>query len=246
MKSIVYIVLLSNLFGLLLAAQNLRPIIGVLSQPASGHLANLGSSFIVADYVKWLESAGARVAVIHYEQTPEQLNALFDSLNGVLFTGGGQELYPNQTYFQAANLFYQRALEANKKGDYFPLWGTCMGFQLMCILAANDTSVLQEYAFDSENLGLPIDLTPSGARSRMFANAPKEVMTTLTTRPATQNLHHDGVDPGLFDSNAKLAAVFDLLSTNVDRKQKPFASTMEGKAMPFYATQWHPERNAVR
>ena len=24
----------------------------------------------------------------------------------------------------------RRALEANDKGDYFPVWGTCMGFQV--------------------------------------------------------------------------------------------------------------------
>jgi len=35
-----------------------------------------------------------------------------------------------------------------------------------------------------------------------------------------------------------------VLSTNRDRKGIEFISTIEGKSMPFYATQWHPEKNA--
>lgn len=57
------------------------------------------------------------------------------------------------------------------------------------------------------------------------------------------NLHHDGVDPSQYSKNQKIAAMFDLLSTNVDRKGKPFGSTLEGKKYPIYAVQWHPERN---
>lgn len=57
------------------------------------------------------------------------------------------------------------------------------------------------------------------------------------------NLHHDGVDPSQYTKNAKLANMYNLISTNVDRKGKPFGSTLEGKTLPIYAVQWHPERN---
>jgi hypothetical protein len=33
-----------------------------------------------------------------------------------------------------------------QQNDYVPLWGTCMGFQLLNILTADDESVLQKYA----------------------------------------------------------------------------------------------------
>jgi len=56
------------------------------------------------------------------------------------------------------------------------------------------------------------------------------------------NLHHDGVDPSSYTNNAALKATYSLLSTNLDRKGKPFGSTFEGINLPFYATQWHPER----
>jgi gamma-glutamyl hydrolase len=68
-------------------------------------------------------------------------------------------------------------------------------------------------------------------------------MHTLRTKNVTMNLHHDGVDPSQYTKNAKLSGLYNLISTNVDRKGKPFGSTLEGKIFPIYAVQWHPERN---
>lgn len=37
------------------------------------------------------------------------------------------------------------------------------------------------------------------------------------TQNITINLHHDGVDPILFNENLKLSEFYDLLSINIDR-----------------------------
>jgi hypothetical protein len=42
------------------------PVIGVLTQDSFG---NYGKSYIAASYIKFLESAGARVVPIHYKAT---------------------------------------------------------------------------------------------------------------------------------------------------------------------------------
>jgi len=68
-------------------------------------------------------------------------------------------------------------------------------------------------------------------------------LNALATQPITINLHHDGVDPATYSQNANLSSFFNLLSTNVDRKGKPFGSTIEAKHYPFYGIQWHAERN---
>ena len=39
-----------------------------------------------------------------------------------------------------------------------------------------------------------------------------------------------------------LARFFNVLSTNLDRKGRAFVSTIEGKRVPIYGVQWHPER----
>lgn len=56
---------------------NYRPVIGILSHPgdgASGRLSNAtNASYIAASYVKFVESAGARVIPLIYNEPPEIL-----------------------------------------------------------------------------------------------------------------------------------------------------------------------------
>jgi len=218
------------------------PVIGIFDQPLSGFT---GPSYIAASYVKYLESSGARVVPLHYRSSPAELQSLVSRLNGVLFTGGGTDLRPGQPFFDSAQVVYDYALAANARGDVFPLWGTCMGFQLMCILAANDPSVLASNAFDSYNL--PIPITPSsGARTSRLLG-PDTLSDALyyaaITKNITMNNHHDGVYPDVFARNSRLNSTYNVLSTNVDRAGRPFISTIEAKSLPFYAVQWHPEKN---
>jgi hypothetical protein len=64
---------------------NLRPIIGILSEPDSDSKPTI--AFFSASYVQWLQSAGARVALIPYDANETTLSLLMSSINGVLFTG---------------------------------------------------------------------------------------------------------------------------------------------------------------
>ena len=70
------------------------PIIGVFAQPSSSSNAACGGScqYIAASYVKYLESAGARVVPIDYNPTNEEIDHLFENLNGFFFPGGGNIL----------------------------------------------------------------------------------------------------------------------------------------------------------
>ncbi|KNC47455.1 gamma-glutamyl hydrolase [Thecamonas trahens ATCC 50062] len=241
-------------------ATNLRPIVGILTVPTEGsecgtfyreHKAMSGSgstSCFATVYVKWLESAGARVVPIPYNLPHDVLRDLAGKyLNGLLFTGGGTSLEPETEYYQAAKVLFEAAMEANARGVYTPVHGTCMGFQLLSILVANSTSVL-ESGFDSEDYSIPLDFTAAAATSRMYgpaaANPATGVFATLATKNVTSNLHHSGVTPETFATNAKLTSFLTVLSTNRGRKGRAFVSSFEGKTMPVYGTQYHPERPA--
>ena len=145
---------------------------------------------------------------------------------------------------RAARRLLEHTVNASANGERLPLWGTCMGLQTLSILVAEDASVLLSNAFDAESLMLPLDLTPAAKTSRFLAASavPPAVRASLTTRNVTTNLHHDGVAPATFVTNHNLASFFDVLSTNVDRKGRAFVSTIEGKTVPVYGAQWHPER----
>jgi gamma-glutamyl hydrolase len=168
---------------------------------------------------------------------------LFNSINGLLFPGGDTPLTDFSSQFmKTAHLFYLLAINANDNGDVFPLWGTCLGFQLLSVLAAGTPDVLCENCFDSENMPLPLNFTDIARSSRLFSRIPGSLMTSLSTEPVTPNFHSSGVFPHSFIDSTRLASVFNVLSTNFDRKWRRYASTIEGKQYPFYGVQFHPEK----
>ena len=94
----------------------------------------------------------------------------------------------------AVGHLWSLALDANDKGDYFPVWGTCLGFETISVLAAQDPSVL-ESGFDSEDLPLALTLTPAAAGSALIGSAPSTVREYMTTLNVTMNNHQDGCVP---------------------------------------------------
>ena len=230
------------------------PIIGILALPVDhgdcvtlrGAAPSKGTSCFHSLYVKWLEAAGARVAPIPFDLPPKNLTELLGSLNGALITGGETDIKSlDSPYMRAAGALYDHAHDLHAHGETWPLWGTCMGMQVLSILGAQDPSVLLSHAYDSEDLVLPLTLTPAAATSQLLCDKclPAEARTTLLTRNATVNLHHDGVPPEAFGAGTTLGGAFSLLSTNVDHKGKAFASTIEASdGAPIFGAQWHPER----
>ncbi|KAH9779199.1 gamma-glutamyl hydrolase 2 [Citrus sinensis] len=71
---------------------NYRPVIGIVTHPgdgASGRLNNAtNASYIAASYVKFVESAGARVIPLIYNEPEDVLFEKLELVNGVLYTGG--------------------------------------------------------------------------------------------------------------------------------------------------------------
>ena len=228
-----------------------RPVIAVVSQPFDEYDASKGS-FIFSYYATFLESAGARVVPLMYDQSDEALQKLLGSVNGVLFTGGGLSLAADTRYFQTAEKIFGVSTKLwETQREPLPLWGTCMGFQLLCILASGGNhSVLLEHAFDSIDVAWPLTFTAAAQTSFLFADVPsssrgaaQDVWDAAAHLNVTFNWHHDGVEPSAWDANEALAQRLEILSTNVDRVGRPFVSTVEGRGgRPLYATQWHPER----
>lgn len=69
-----------------------------------------------ADYVRWLSAGGARIAVLRFDMPEDKIRNLFSSINGLVFTGGGDTLAPDTQYFKTASLLFNLAKEANDKG----------------------------------------------------------------------------------------------------------------------------------
>lgn len=144
---------------------NPTPTIGILSVPISSDgspcatLRSVGgrSSCFASFYPKWIEQTGARAVFIPYDADNASLATILDSVNGVLFTGGElEDLAFDTPYMVTAAAIYAAALAKNDAGVFFPIHGTCQGFQVLALLASGNQSVMQYNAFDSENCELAV------------------------------------------------------------------------------------------
>mmetsp|Transcript_30787 Transcript_30787/g.80635 ORF Transcript_30787/g.80635 Transcript_30787/m.80635 type:complete len:313 (-) Transcript_30787:192-1130(-) len=225
--------------GTVARALDSRPIIGILSEPTtSPH----GTSYVAASYVKWVEMGGARAAVIPYDMPEDSMIQLLSQMNGAVFPGGGVDLSPGTTFRTALEIVFNFTLSSSSSGNPFVLWGTCLGFESLALLAATSESVLQG-GFDSEHLPLPLNFSGAAPDSVLFANVPKNVFSSFATEDITLNNHQSGVTPESFSNDNGLSAFYSVLSTNLDRKGRNFVSTIEAKHYPIFGTQWHPEKD---
>lgn len=227
------------------AALNVEPIIGVLAQEISYSLVDKYEenyeSYIAASYVKFVEGAGARVVPIWINRTRDYYASILPNLNGVLFPGGATWFNQTNGYSEAGRHIYDVAVELNEQhGVYFPLWGTCLGFELLTYLATDGNE--HRAHCSSNNQGLHLDFTADFRTSRMFAKAPEDVVEILSNEPVTPNFHQFCVTEQNFTEYG-LDRDWRVMSTNKDWNGLEFISTIEHKTLPFYGVQFHPEKN---
>jgi len=235
--------LVSVFFCLLIglcSSVNLRPIVGIMAYPVTGSELKYGKYYIAASYVKYIESAGGRVVPILYDSPQSEILTLFNQINGVLFPGGAADIAVNSPLYNTAKYIVNLAMEAQEKGDYFPIEGHCLGFELLNMVVAENNSVLERY--DSENLSLPLIFYDAEKQSRIFSNADPELINIFSQQAVTMNNHVEGVNPATYNTNQKLSSFFRAISWSTDRNKKPFVSTVESFNYPIYAYQWHPEK----
>jgi len=95
-----------------------------------------------------VESAGARAVPILWTMTDAEITRRFDAVNGLLFPGGGGNVCDGR-YAEVGRLLLRLALQANDRGSYFPVWGTCLGYEQIAVAVADDCSILGH--FDAED-----------------------------------------------------------------------------------------------
>ncbi|KAL8593208.1 hypothetical protein ACOMHN_009863 [Nucella lapillus] len=219
---------------------NNRPIIGIAAQETKKGDPH-GNTYIPATYVKYLQQAGARVVPVRAGEPVDYYHDMFSKLNGVLFPGGGVSL-TESLYSRTGRILYNLSTQAyDASKEIFPLWGTCLGFELLNTITAGK-NLLQKT--DAENLTLPLNFSLGFRHSRMLGQVPGDVLTYLKTEPVTQNEHQYGMLVDVFKHNDALKKFYHVLSTNAGRKGAEFVSTFEAFKYPVYGTQWHPEKNA--
>lgn len=217
---------------------NDRPIIGVMTEETSQKFSNYGSSAITASYVKFLEFAGARVVPVLISQPLSYYEDIFSKINGVLFPGGGN-LLRSDGYGRTGKILFDLAVKANDNGDYFPLWGTCLGFELLNYLAANQTLWMKACA--AEDVASPLTFLTGYNESRMFQNLDVSLMKVMRNNAVTINYHQWCITQQNYTSSG-LNRFFKTLSLSKDSRGLTYISSVEARNYPFYGVQFHPEK----
>ncbi|KAJ4837383.1 Gamma-glutamyl hydrolase 2 [Turnera subulata] len=223
---------------------NYRPVIGILSHPgdgASGRLNNAsGTSYIAASYVKFVESAGARVIPLIYNEPPDILFEKLNLVNGVLFTGGWAK---TGLYFDTVHAIFKKVLAMNDAGYHFPLYAICLGFELLTMIISKDSKILESFNAADQASTLQF-VNNIGIEGTVFQRFPPDLLKKLSTDCLVMQNHHYGISPERFIENEYLPNFFKVLTNSTDEDNKVYISTVQAHNYPVTAFQWHPEKNA--
>jgi gamma-glutamyl hydrolase len=247
---------LSELEQDLKASTNNQPVIGILSlpnYPYENFTVN-GTSYIASSYVKYLEMSGARVVPIRIDHSFSEIDYLFTRLNGILFTGGSAVFWVNNSatpvlspdYAAKACYIFNKVVQTNNQGQFYPLWGTCLGFEVLHVCANQQFGTVgnfngePSYARNSEFL-------PAAASSVIFntlsSEWSKRVMDNMASLNVSLLSHYHGISPQAYVQYPALGNMFKVLSHMKDKSGTTFVGMVEGVKYPIYGTQFHPEKN---
>ncbi|CAG9313949.1 unnamed protein product [Blepharisma stoltei] len=234
-----------------------RPVIGILSVPIFPYNTwnTTATTYLAASYIKYVEMGGARVVPIRSDSSFAELDFLFPRLNGILFPGGTIYMFDNSTYpvptlgadFAAkACYLYNKVKQANDNGIYYPLWGTCMGFETIQVCENIEYATLGN--FNGE---------PAYIRSNNFTKLAKDsyifealgkhygdiIRETMSKKETSLLSHIHGIPTSIYTYQNNLTSFYNVLSTMHDKSGNPFIAMIEAKNYPIYGTQFHPEKN---
>ncbi|XP_046846038.1 gamma-glutamyl hydrolase-like [Xenia sp. Carnegie-2017] len=218
-----------------------RPIIGILTQTTYlTPIKYLGHTFIYASYVKFLESAGARVVPIFHNRTRNQTHNLCKSINGALLPGEVSNL-TESLYALVARDIFDFAVETYDNGGYFPIMGIGLGHQMFATMFDIVNKDLR-LPTNGPNITEPLNIPRHYRQTKMFSKLPKKLAKDSKKIILSGHFREYSLPVELFQNTANFSTFFRIVTSNVNMYGEEFISTMEAKVYPFYSMQWHPEK----
>ncbi|XP_057291503.1 gamma-glutamyl hydrolase-like [Hydractinia symbiolongicarpus] len=225
---------------------NERPVIGVAVMKITDekliqtYPALVGKHYVPASYVKLIEMTGARLVPISPKMATDTVEYIFNSVNGLLFAGEGDDLN-DSGYYNLTKKLFEFSIIDNKNGAVVPLLGIGSGFQALVLHVEGNKSPF--IVTDSYDYSTTVNWNVNEMKNHSFLSSmPKEMIRDCEKQPITAHFHKYSVASQCFKRSAKLNRFFKVLGTSSDRNGKEFVSAIEGKKFPFYGIQFHPEK----
>lgn len=222
------------------------PVIGILSQEyyhSIGIAPNFKGhkSYIAASYVKAVEGAGAMVVPIQIGQPREYYEKVMSHINGLVFPGGAAYFNATDGYKDAGNILLQIAKKMNLRGDYFPILGVCLGFELLLFLDNEQKELRTKCNYINEDLSLKF--LKGGHSTGIYKTFPKKYLRALSKDNITHNYHIWCITKASMNET-NLSDSWNILTESKSAGQVKFVSSVQSKRFPFVGLQFHPEKSA--
>ena len=206
--------------------------IGIVSCPPSIK-STCNSSYIYTSYIDWISMSGEQSIIIPYTISESNLQILLNRLQGVIFTGGAiqnKQTHSSTQYTQLINtlfFIYKHAIHENNKGNYYPIFGTCLVNEILLMFARNKKNLQESLDSHDKHGTFPLQLNTHSNLGKWFA---PNMRAKMKNTPCVTHSHKYGNDistiPGV-----KISSTLD-----------NFIDSIEFTDYPFYGVQFHPER----
>lgn len=252
------VILSLTLLSTLAHAANNKPVVAIYALDISPALEKhypSAQSFIPASYVKWLEQAGARVTYILPTWSDDMIARKFDTVDGVLFTGGGSNLTHGR-YADVARSLVRMTYNYNSRNPGSrALWGTCLGLETLVANLANGGFDVLSLMTGSKNVSMQTSLTSDCSRrhkcSILGESTPPHILGAFTseTDPVAWHWHQYSLYVDDYEADAGLTQLLRVVATSEvpGDNRGAFVAVMEAHDVarnPVFATMFHPEKVA--
>ena len=192
-----------------------------------------------------MEEAGAQVIPILYDYDEDTLRDLSSKINGIFFPGGDSQIinveHNDFTRFGKTGKFlFELMKEYNSNNNYYPIFGVCLGHELISTIISEDFFILEEV--DSENHINKIEIINN--ESKVFENVSEELKNYVNENNGFFFNHKEALLEEKYNNNENLKNNLSIISYSSDKTGKKFIASLEGRTLPIYTTQFHSEKAA--
>ncbi len=186
--------------------------------------------------------SGAQVVpVFSYTKDKAYFDNLLPQLNGILFPGGADIININNIWTKNADYILKYAIEQNRNGTVFPVWGTCRGWELLAYLTSGYDSNVLSPVKNETNIKNIISISEP---TYLFSELSQKLKTSLESGAGILFFDHKcAVSTAYYESNEIFKNFWNITSTTTSSYSETFISGAESKEFPIYAVQFHPEKN---
>ena len=188
-------------------------------------------SYIASSYPKWIEESGAKAIPIPYNLSFEKIKKLMHEVNGILLPGGDISVFwksSHSRYVQTLKYVFEQFIHMNSiEQIYFPLWGTCQGFeQILQYFSEGKVNVTH---VDDLRVNHNIEFQKKIKKSRFRKYLTKDSLKSFSEGKVAFYAHQQAISEKEFSTNEKLNGSLYEIATNVTNDGKKIVSIVEGK-----------------